>query len=58
MLTDRIGFEKGDTVVQFSTYHIAGNIGGHKIGRICHKRHLVGVKLADFEFQTDDITKW
>ena len=51
-------FEKGDTVVQFSIYRITGNIGGPKIWWICHKRHLVGSKLADFESQTDDITKW
>ena len=32
---------------------MAGNIEGHKIWRICHERYL-----ADFDPQTDDVTKW
>ena len=58
MLTERISFEKRDTVAQFSIYRITRNIGGYKIWWIFHERHLVGSKLADFESQTDDITKW
>ena len=40
-------------------YHIAENIGGHKIWRICYERYLAGFKFGGFRFPwADDVTKW
>ena len=40
---------KSDWLVGKVMYHIAGNIGGHKIWWICHERNLVGFNLADYK---------